>query len=152
MSGFFIIPIAPTAQKRPRACVRGRHAMAYKDKGQRDNEQTIETFLAQHQPALPLDGPVLLGVKAFMPIPKSMPRRKAEAAEAGSVRPTSKPDLDNLVKQIKDCMTRMGYWRDDAQVVGFLETGKFYSTRPRWEITVGLLAEGVAKPWPEVAA
>lgn len=28
----------------------------------------------------------------------------------------SKPDTDNLVKMFKDCMTRVGFWKDDAQV------------------------------------
>ena len=29
---------------------------------------------------------------------------------------TSKPDTDNLDKLLKDCMTRAGFWEDDAQV------------------------------------
>ena len=29
---------------------------------------------------------------------------------------TSKPDTDNLVKMIKDVMTDLGFWKDDAQV------------------------------------
>ena len=29
----------------------------------------------------------------------------------------TKPDTDNLQKLLKDCMTRCGYWKDDAQVV-----------------------------------
>lgn len=29
---------------------------------------------------------------------------------------TTKPDTDNLVKTLKDCMTRCGFWKDDALV------------------------------------
>jgi Holliday junction resolvase RusA-like endonuclease len=29
---------------------------------------------------------------------------------------TSKPDTDNLIKMIKDEMTRLGFWGDDAQI------------------------------------
>ena len=29
---------------------------------------------------------------------------------------TNKPDTDNLVKLLKDCMTKVGFWKDDAQV------------------------------------
>lgn len=36
--------------------------------------------------------------------------------ENGEYR-TSKPDTDNLQKLIKDCMTVVGFWKDDAQVV-----------------------------------
>lgn len=29
----------------------------------------------------------------------------------------TKPDTDNLQKLLKDCMTKCGFWKDDAQVV-----------------------------------
>jgi Holliday junction resolvase RusA-like endonuclease len=29
----------------------------------------------------------------------------------------TKPDTDNLEKLLKDCMTEVGFWNDDAQVV-----------------------------------
>lgn len=29
---------------------------------------------------------------------------------------TSRPDTDNLQKLLKDCMTKAGFWKDDAQV------------------------------------
>lgn len=29
---------------------------------------------------------------------------------------TTKPDTDNLQKLLKDCMTAVGFWKDDAQV------------------------------------
>ncbi len=41
---------------------------------------------------------------------------------------TSKPDTDNLIKMLKDCMTRTGYWKDDAQVVSEI-TQKFYGPK-----------------------
>lgn len=42
---------------------------------------------------------------------------------------TTKPDTDNLIKILKDVMTRVGFWKDDAQVV--LETvGKKWSKTP----------------------
>jgi Holliday junction resolvase RusA-like endonuclease len=28
----------------------------------------------------------------------------------------STPDVDNLAKAVMDCMTRLGFWRDDSQV------------------------------------
>jgi Holliday junction resolvase RusA-like endonuclease len=52
----------------------------------------------------------------------------------------TKPDLDNLLKQIKDCLTQMQFWTDDKLVVGYLPgVGKYYSDRPRWEIEI--------RPW-----
>jgi Holliday junction resolvase RusA-like endonuclease len=128
----FIIPIEPKAQMRVRFCNTGR---TYKAKGQKLAEESIMAFLSRYQPAEPMDGPLLLGVKAFLPIPRSKPQKFKKAALAGIIRPTVKPDLDNLLKNIKDCMTAMGFWGDDKQVVGYIEgTGKYYSTKPRWEV------------------
>ena len=139
-----VIPIVPTAQMRARACVRGfgakAHASTYKDTAQEDREQTIRAFLAQHVPAVPFDGPVELGVRAYLPIPASKSQRWRAEAAAGRIRPVVKPDLDNLVKQVKDCLTQMLYWTDDKIVVGYLPgVGKYYSDRPRWEIEI--------RPW-----
>lgn len=42
---------------------------------------------------------------------------------------TSKPDTDNLQKLLKDCMTDVGFWKDDAQVCSEI-TEKFWALRP----------------------
>ena len=39
---------------------------------------------------------------------------------------TTKPDIDNLQKLLKDCMTDLGYWKDDAQVASEIAE-KFWS-------------------------
>ncbi|MCM3413541.1 RusA family crossover junction endodeoxyribonuclease [Metabacillus litoralis] len=41
----------------------------------------------------------------------------------------TKPDLDNLQKLLKDCMTSCGYWEDDALVVSEI-TEKFWAKIP----------------------
>lgn len=42
---------------------------------------------------------------------------------------TTKPDTDNLDKILKDCMTRCGFWWDDAQVTEE-HIGKYWSSTP----------------------
>ncbi len=42
---------------------------------------------------------------------------------------TSKPDTDNLQKLLKDCMTDVGYWKDDAQVTSEIAE-KFWAEIP----------------------
>ena len=42
---------------------------------------------------------------------------------------TSKPDTDNLQKLLKDCMTEVGFWKDDALVCREI-TEKFWSDVP----------------------
>ncbi|EAG1758604.1 RusA family crossover junction endodeoxyribonuclease [Listeria monocytogenes] len=42
---------------------------------------------------------------------------------------TTKPDTDNLQKLLKDCMTDLGYWVDDALVASEI-TEKFWAKIP----------------------
>lgn len=132
-----IIPVAPTGQMRPRLSTRGGFARAHKDAKQESREATIKAYLATCCPPEPFTGPLVLGVRAYMPIPASWSKSAKHSAAMGTLRPTSKPDLDNAVKQIKDCLTQMQFWGDDRQVVEFAPgTGKYYSTTPRWEIEI----------------
>lgn len=134
-----VIPIIPTAQARPRFANRGGFIKAYKSKDQEANERTLETFLMEHQPDEPLNGPLWLGVRAYLPMPSSKSKKWRESAKYGEIRPVVKPDLDNLIKNLKDCMTRMRYWVDDKQIVGYLEgTGKYYDdgAGTRWVVEI----------------
>lgn len=57
----------------------------------------------------PIEEPVFLRVRFFVPKPKSAPKRV--------LFPAKKPDLDKLLRCVKDGLTRAGVFRDDAQVV-----------------------------------
>ena len=153
MNWSITIPVEPTGQMRPRACIRGRHASTYKDKKQESRESALMSHISRNLPNVWFTGPLLLGVRAYMPLPKSKPKKWCSAALAGEIRPTTKPDLDNLLKQIKDCLTQMGVWEDDKLVVEYMAgTGKYYSDRPRWEIEVRQWFPEGAKPCSEEAA
>lgn len=41
----------------------------------------------------------------------------------------TKPDTDNLQKMLKDCMTKVGFWKDDALVASEI-TEKFWADQP----------------------
>nr|WP_082786584.1 RusA family crossover junction endodeoxyribonuclease [Sporosarcina psychrophila] len=49
--------------------------------------------------------------------------------KSGELRPTTKPDVDNYVKAIKDGLIKV-IWQDDSQVVD-LKVRKFYSLSPK---------------------
>ena len=66
----------------------------------------FETLLAAHRPEVPIEGPVALTVDWHF---------FTKTHKDGSWRVT-RPDTDNLQKLLKDCMTRKGFWKDDAQV------------------------------------
>jgi Holliday junction resolvase RusA-like endonuclease len=87
-----------------------------------------------HKPEKPLEGALMLVIKAFKPIPKSMPKYKRTLAIAGEIKPVTKPDLDNYVKAIKDAL-RGVIWIDDCQVVT-CHSHKLFGEIPRVEIMI----------------
>lgn len=62
-----------------------------------------------------------------------------ELAELGQIRPVTKPDADNYAKGPLDAMKGI-IWKDDGQIVDLIAR-KFYSSKPRIEITVRTLGE-----------
>jgi len=82
----------------------------------------------------PLAGPISVKVMAGLPVPKSWPEWKREAALQGRVVPTGKPDEDNLGKAAKDALNGVA-WLDDAQIV-FGSVWKFYAAQPGVKIEV----------------
>ena len=131
------VEIAPVAQMRARHTARGGFVRTYKAPEQAKAEQSLIACLLPLRPPEPLQGPLWLGVRAYLPIPRCKSNRWKAAAATGEIRPTTRPDLSNLLKHIEDCLTVAGFWHDDKQVVSYLPgTGKYYSTRPRWEIEI----------------
>ena len=81
------------------------------------------------------DGAMLdLRVVAFYGIPASASNKLRMAMLAGEVRPTKKPDADNILKAVADSLNGLAY-RDDAQIVD-TQVRKFYSAQPRIEVTI----------------
>ncbi len=60
----------------------------------------------------------------------------------GKIWHTSKPDTDNLAKQLKDAMTRLGFWGDDRQVAAYGRMEKLYGERGEWRVRVRELENG----------
>ncbi len=91
---------------------------------------------------LPLQGAVSVAIFAFLPIPASWSKKKQAAARDRTLRPTSKPDWDNLAK-CTDALNGI-VWHDDAAVVDGV-VRKFYAERPELVIQVtALTAQEVA--------
>lgn len=63
-------------------------------------------------------------IKAFYPIPKAFSKGKAYEAIDGNIRPTTKPDCDNIIKVVLDALNGVAYY-DDKQVV-CVSCNKYY--------------------------
>jgi Holliday junction resolvase RusA-like endonuclease len=134
------IIIPPKGQQRVRSRVfkAGNRVASrtHKAPNQELEEERLSALLYEHRPPVPYQGPIMLGVKAYLPIPQGKSKKWKAAALAGQIRPTTKPDLDNLLKHLKDVCKGI-FWGDDKQVVGYLPgTGKYYGDPPRWEIII----------------
>ncbi len=131
----FTLPIVPTAQARARHGVVNGHSVTFKSDRQKANEQTLDALLSRYAPAAPMSGADALEFIAVFPPPRSASKKAREAMLRGTEPHTKKPDLDNLVKQLKDAMTRLQFWCDDRQVVR-ISCEKRYGEVGEWRVAV----------------
>ena len=88
---------------------RNGKAIIYRDAKLSAARQTLIASLLPHRPAKPMGGPVLLQVEwRFGTTDKTKLKQRWK---------TTRPDTDNMIKLLKDCMTETGFWKDDAQIV-----------------------------------
>lgn len=136
----FTIPLVPTAQKRARFSTRGGFAKAYKHKDQREAELDIMWFARENAPEEPLQGGIKLKVIAYLPIPKSTSKKKRALMELGQVPHIKRPDTDNYIKNIMDCMTKLRFWNDDSQVFEIHAVKRYEDNLgPRWEVELEIV-------------
>jgi Holliday junction resolvase RusA-like endonuclease len=73
-------------------------------------------------------------IVAYFTIPASASKKKQKQMQDGEIRPTKKPDMDNIIKVVADSLNHIAY-RDDAQIVD-CQLRKYYSRQPRIEVTI----------------
>ena len=100
-----LTPLTVTAQEH-KVVVRNGRPKFYDTPRLKAARSLYESALRPHCPEQPLEGPLALTVRWHFP---------SKTHREGEWRVT-RPDTDNLQKLLKDCMTRVGFWKDDAQV------------------------------------
>lgn len=60
--------------------------------------------------------PLMMNIKAYFEIPKSTSKKNRKLMEDMNLRPTKKPDADNIAKVVCDALNGIAYY-DDAQIV-----------------------------------
>ena len=148
----FTIPGEPFGKLNLRPMVRGGHARAYSPKENNMYMDRIIGILNQNmiftEPFIfPKGTAVSITITAFFKIPdgnykyyksekRSRYNQEGQDMLAGKIRPTKKPDCDNISKVICDAISHQGrVWYDDNQVV--VDTiMKYYDTNPRVEVTI----------------
>ena len=87
-----------------------------------------------------LDCPVMIVCRFWHGRPKRLQRKKDPTEE---IPKQTKPDLDNLVKLVKDSINDAGYWEDDKHNCTFIAE-KMYCAKeeqPRTTIDIYILEE-----------
>ena len=100
-------PPTVTAQEKKVTIICGKPRF-YEPKQLKDTKQMLINLLKDYAPNEPFSGALMLEVIWKFARNKSHKHNEWR---------TTKPDTDNLQKMLKDCMTKTGYWKDDAQVV-----------------------------------
>lgn len=95
----------------------------------------VTEYRAQTKSARFADDAMLrISVNAYYGIPSRVSKKKRADMMSGIIRPTKKPDTDNVLKVVCDSLNKVAY-RDDAQIVA-ARISKFYSDRPRIEVSI----------------
>ncbi|MEI6724619.1 MAG: RusA family crossover junction endodeoxyribonuclease [Actinomycetes bacterium] len=117
----FFMPMVPprtTAQMHQVTC-RGGKPVFFDPPAVVAARSKLTAHLGQHVPQERFGGPVRLVTKWCWP----------RGAHGDGEWKETRPDTDNLLKLLKDCMTKLGFWTDDAQVTSEI-TEKFWATVP----------------------
>ncbi|MDP4117635.1 MAG: RusA family crossover junction endodeoxyribonuclease [Bacillota bacterium] len=102
---------------RPKFARRGNYVTTYTPEQTANYENWVK-LCYQQQGGKMFDGtkPLKIEVYALFEIPKSFTKGKRLAAEHNIIRPTVKPDWDNIGKIVADSLNGIAY-KDDVQIV-----------------------------------
>lgn len=120
MLEFFLAITPPTVthQEKKVTVVKGKPVF-YEPPELVDARQKLTAYMARHVPSEPLTGPLQLITKWCYP----------RGSHKDGEYKITKPDTDNMIKLLKDVMTELGFWEDDALVASEI-TEKFWADIP----------------------
>ena len=84
-----------------------------------------------------------ISIDAYMPTPNDMNRQDKVLAELKLIRPISAPDYDNITKTYCDMIQKHLLLNDSLVIEG--RTRKFYSAKPRVELSISYLEKHDSK-------
>lgn len=122
----FFVDGKPVGKGRPRFT---RDGHAYTPKTTRDYEQHVCRSFREFHDTYFGDAPIMMRICAAFSVPTSFNKKNRALALSDEIRPTKKPDADNIVKAICDSLNKVAY-DDDSNVVKLL-VDKVYGEDPR---------------------
>ena len=139
----FEIPGQPLGKQRPRVVHNGAFSKAYTPKETVAYENLVKMYFTNAAGGRKFSDDDMLGVYivAYYRIPKSVSKKKREQMLTYQIRPTIKPDFDNIGKIICDSLNLVAYHDDSSIVQAFVS--KYYSERPRVIVAIKSLGKAV---------
>ena len=113
---FFMPMRIPTATAQEKK-INKKTGTLYPDTAVKTAKEKFLAHLDKYKPDIPLEAPISLMVIWYFHS-DSHPDKSPKI---------TKPDTDNMIKLLKDCMTKKRFWKDDAQVA-YEVLGKFWTT------------------------
>jgi Holliday junction resolvase RusA-like endonuclease len=132
----YIVYGEPIGKGRPRFARRGAFTHAYTPEKTKTYEDEIRYMARAAMGASPpLETPVTVAIYIRVEIPKSFSKQKRKDAIEGILKPTKKPDIDNVAKCHLDAIQGGIIILDDKQVTN-LHVTKVYAETPAVEVMV----------------
>lgn len=132
----FTIPGEPQGKGRPRFAKVCGYVRTYTPDNTASYENLVRLEYERQCSGFRFDDSDMLDMRiyAYYGIPRSVSKRKKALMLEGAIRPSKKPDIDNVVKVIADSLNNIAY-RDDVQIVDAMFR-KFYSDTPRVDVVI----------------
>ncbi len=138
----FDIEGEPIGKARPRHRQTAGKSITYTPKKTLEYEEKVRNSFLSKNKGVKFGNKSQIGViiTSYFKIPKNKAKRVRELMLAGIIKPTKKPDIDNIAKIICDGLNGVAY-KDDAQII-YLAVMKRYaeegSVRVKmWEVENG---------------
>lgn len=148
MTVTFTIPGAPSGKERPR--FNGRTGRTYTPQKTRDYEETVRECCKEALDApFPPDAAIRCEIFAAFPLLASDSKPKRRRKLADLLKPTKKPDWDNIGKIVCDALNGVAY-HDDSQITCAV-VKKRYAAFPCVRVTLSEDCETAAERTEETA-
>ena len=114
---FVFVPGHPKGQPRARAFSKNGKARMYEAGTAEGWKGQILLAVKPYLPGEPAKGAFKVNCRFLFHRPKNHYRANGKLKDWAPRYHTTKPDRDNLDKAVLDCLTQLGIWEDDKQVV-----------------------------------
>ena len=138
----FSVPGQPYGKQRPKFARVGNYVKTYTPDETVSYENLVKMMFREAAKGKRFKDEEMLDVRiiAYYEIPKSTSKKRKKLMLEHKIRPTKKPDWDNIGKIICDSLNKVAY-HDDSAVVD-AQVRKFYSEQPRVDVTILAIEPG----------